>query len=289
MTVRRAADALEYPHIHPTTPPDLQKSSWLTMIRRWLRVSQESPESQGHRMHEYIATRGRSSSWKVPSATLITAAPRQLALQSLVPVLMLVTDSVKCRLSFIGLIARCDAHARAVHHSGPAAIETIHKDSGRTLRCIVLAFPALPNMLTHDCSPGSFLLLCSPSGIASQIHHRRAEQPRSAALAAGVLGPAVCSLWRLSSARGRVEARSFTVINFRAKWRATGRDAAALCGPGVKQPRVLEHLVVELGKVYMPEALITGAAARVCAHSVARAGERRAARARRHIPFSVER
>ena len=99
MTVRRAADALEYPHIHPTTPPDLQKSSWLTMIRRRLRVSQESPESQGHRMHEYIATRGRSSSWKVPPATLITAAPRQLALQSLVPVLMLVTDSVKCRLS----------------------------------------------------------------------------------------------------------------------------------------------------------------------------------------------
>ena len=99
MTVRRAADALEYPHIHPTTPPDLQKSSWLTMIRRWLRVSQESPESQGHRMHEYIGTRGRSSSWKVPPATLITAAPRQLALQSLVPVLMLVTDSVKCRLS----------------------------------------------------------------------------------------------------------------------------------------------------------------------------------------------
>ena len=99
MTVRRAADALEYPHIHPTTPPDLQKSSWLTMMRCRLRVSQESPESQGHRMHEYIATRGRSSSWKVPPATLITAAPRQLALQSLVPVLMLVTDSVKCRLS----------------------------------------------------------------------------------------------------------------------------------------------------------------------------------------------
>ena len=69
------------------------------MMRRRLRVSQESPESQGHRMHEYIATRGRSSSWKVPPATLITAAPRQLALQSLVPVLMLATDSVKCRLS----------------------------------------------------------------------------------------------------------------------------------------------------------------------------------------------
>ena len=63
------------------------------------------------------------------------------------------------------MIARCDAHARAVHHSGPAAIETIHKDSGRTLRCIVLAFPALPNMLTHDCSPGSFC--CSALLLAS--------------------------------------------------------------------------------------------------------------------------
>jgi|AntAceMinimDraft_12_1070368.scaffolds.fasta_scaffold198272_1 hypothetical protein len=50
------------------------------------------------------------------------------------------------------------------------------------------------------------------------------------------MGPAVCSLWRLSSARGRVEARSFTVINFRAKWRATGRDAAALCGPQTRRP-----------------------------------------------------
>ena len=50
------------------------------------------------------------------------------------------------------------------------------------------------------------------------------------------MGPAVYSLWRLSSARGRVEARSFTVINFRAKWRATGRDAAALCGPQTRCP-----------------------------------------------------
>ena len=55
-------------------------------------------------------------------------------------------------------------------------------------------------------------------------------------LAPRVLGLAVCSLWRLSSARGRVEARSFTVINFRAKWRATGRDAAALCGPQTRCP-----------------------------------------------------
>ena len=99
MTVRRAADAQEYLPIYPTTPHDLQNISWLTMMRRRLRVSQESPESQGHRMHDYIATRGRSSSRKVPPATLITAAPRQLALQSLVPVLMLVTDSGKCRLS----------------------------------------------------------------------------------------------------------------------------------------------------------------------------------------------
>jgi hypothetical protein len=58
MTVRRAADALEYLHIHPTTPNDLQKSFGLTMMRRWLRVSQESPESQDHRAHEDIATRG---------------------------------------------------------------------------------------------------------------------------------------------------------------------------------------------------------------------------------------
>ena len=98
-TVRRAADAPEYLHIYPTTPNDLQKSFGLTMMRRRLRVSQETPESQGHRMHKYIATRGRSSSWKVPPATLITAAPRQLALQSHVPSLVLVIDSVQCRLS----------------------------------------------------------------------------------------------------------------------------------------------------------------------------------------------
>ena len=45
MMVRLAAHALEYLHIHPTTPNDLQKSFWLTMMRRRLRVSQESPES----------------------------------------------------------------------------------------------------------------------------------------------------------------------------------------------------------------------------------------------------
>ena len=129
-----------------------------------------------------------------------------------------------------------DARARADHHCGLAAIEAIHKDTGSTLRYIVLAFPALPNMLTHECSLGSFLLLCSASGIASQSHHRRAERPRPAALVAGVLGPATCSLWRLSSARGRVEVSSCTVIKFRAKWRATGRDAAALCGPQTRCP-----------------------------------------------------
>ena len=69
------------------------------MMRRPLRVSQESPESQGHRMHDGIATRGRSSNWKVPPATLNIGTPRQLALQSLVPSLVLVIDSVKCRVS----------------------------------------------------------------------------------------------------------------------------------------------------------------------------------------------
>ena len=99
MTVRRAADALEYPHIHPTTPPDLQKSSWLTMIRRWLRVSQESPESQGHHAHEENATRGCWSISKVPPATLSTGTPRQLALRSRIPSLLLVIDCVICRVS----------------------------------------------------------------------------------------------------------------------------------------------------------------------------------------------
>ena len=66
MTVRRAADALEYLHIHPTIPNDLQKSFGLTMMRRWLRVSQESAESQGHRAHGYVATRGCWSNSKVP-------------------------------------------------------------------------------------------------------------------------------------------------------------------------------------------------------------------------------
>ena len=69
------------------------------MMRRPLRVSQESPESQGHRMHDGIATRGRSSNWKVPPATLNIGTPRQLALQSLVPSLVLGIHSIKCRLS----------------------------------------------------------------------------------------------------------------------------------------------------------------------------------------------
>ena len=58
MTVRRAADAPEYLHIYPTTAHDLQNFSWLTMMRRRLRVSQESPESQGHHAHEHAVTRG---------------------------------------------------------------------------------------------------------------------------------------------------------------------------------------------------------------------------------------
>ena len=69
------------------------------MMRRWLRVSQESPERQGHRAHEDIATRGCWSNLKVPPATLNTGTPRQLALQSLVPSLVLAIDSVKCRVS----------------------------------------------------------------------------------------------------------------------------------------------------------------------------------------------
>ena len=187
-------------------------------------------------MHKYIATRGRSSSWKVPPATLITAAPRQLALQSLVPSPVLVIDSVKCRVSQTGLIACRDARGRTDHHSGLAAIEAIPKDSDSTLRYIALAFPALPNVLTHECSSGSFFLLCSASGIAPQIDHRRAEQPRTAVLVAGLLGLTECSLRRLYSVRGRAEARSCAVINFRAKWRATGCDAAALRGPQVRCP-----------------------------------------------------
>ena len=100
----------------------------------------------------------------------------------------------------------------------------------------MLAFPGLPNVLTHECSPGSFQLPCSAFAIAPQIDPRRAEQPRPAAFAAGVLGLAACSLWRLFSVRGRAEARSCAVINFRAKWRATGCDAAALCGPQMSCP-----------------------------------------------------
>ena len=41
-----------------TSAHDFQNFSWLTMMRRRLRVSQESPERQGHRAHEDIATRG---------------------------------------------------------------------------------------------------------------------------------------------------------------------------------------------------------------------------------------
>ena len=86
--------------------------------------------------------------------------------------LMLAINSVNCRVSSTGLIARCDARARTVHHCGLAAIEAIPKDSGSTLRYIALAFTALPNVLTHECSPGSVLLLWSASGIAPQIDHR---------------------------------------------------------------------------------------------------------------------
>ena len=151
----------------------------------------------------------------MPPAILNTGTPRQLALQSLVPSLMLVIDSVKCRLSQTGLIARCDARARTVHHCGLAAIEATPKDSGITLRYIVLAFSSLPSMLSHECSPGSSLLLFSASGIARQIDRRRVERPRPAGHAAAVLGLAACNLWRLASIRGAVEARSCAVIKFR--------------------------------------------------------------------------
>ena len=99
------------------------------------------------------------------------------------------------------MIARRDPRARAVHHCGLAVIEAIPKDSGSTLRYIALAFPSLPNVLTHECSSGSFFLLCSASGIAPQIDHRRAEQPRTAVLVAGLLGLTECSL-RGSSVSG---------------------------------------------------------------------------------------
>ena len=172
----------------------------------------------------------------MPPAILNTGTPRQLALQSPVSSLVLAIDSVKCRLSQTGLIACRDARGRTDHHSGLAAIEAIPKDSGSTLRYIALAFPALPNVLTHECSSGSFFLLCSASGVAPQIDHRRAEQPRTAVLVAGLLGLAASSLLRLYIVRGRAEARSCAVINFRAKWLATGCDAAALRGPQVRCP-----------------------------------------------------
>ena len=41
-----------------TSAHDFQNFSWLTMMRRRLRVSQESPESQGHHAHEHVFTRG---------------------------------------------------------------------------------------------------------------------------------------------------------------------------------------------------------------------------------------
>ena len=99
MMVRRAAAALECPQIYPTTPPDLQKSSSLTMMRRWLRVFQETLMRQGHRARDGIATRDCWSNLKVPPATLNTGTPRQLALQSLVPSLVLAINSVKCPVS----------------------------------------------------------------------------------------------------------------------------------------------------------------------------------------------
>ena len=99
MTVRRAADALEYLHIHPTTPNDLQKSSSLTMMRRRLRVFQETLMRQGYRARDGIATRDCWSNLKVPPRTLNTGTPRQLVLQSLVPSLVLAINSVKCRVS----------------------------------------------------------------------------------------------------------------------------------------------------------------------------------------------
>ena len=142
----------------------------------------------------------------MPPAILNTGTPRQLALQSPMPSLVLAIDSVKCRVSQAGLIACRDARGRTDHHSGLAAIEAIPKDSDSTLRYIALAFPALPNVLTHECSSGSFFLLCSASGVAPQIDHRRAEQPRTEVLVAGLLGLAACSLLRLYSVREGAEA-----------------------------------------------------------------------------------
>jgi hypothetical protein len=79
-----------------TSAHDFQNFSWLTMMRRRLRVSQESPESQGHHAHEHVVTRGCWSNRKVPPAILNTGTPRQLALQSPMPSLVLAIDSVKC-------------------------------------------------------------------------------------------------------------------------------------------------------------------------------------------------
>ena len=69
------------------------------MMRRRLRVSQETLMRQGHHARDGIATRACSSKLKVPPATLNTGTPRQLALQLLVQSLMLPTDIVKCRVS----------------------------------------------------------------------------------------------------------------------------------------------------------------------------------------------
>ena len=95
-----------------------------------------------------------------------------------------------------------------------------------------------PSMLCPTCLPTSALPApsCFSTLLLAQIDHRRAEWPRPAALAAVVLGLAGCSLWRLFSARGRGEARSYADFNFRAKWRVPWCDTAAPCGPHMRCP-----------------------------------------------------
>ena len=63
-----------------TSAYDFQNFSWLTMMRRRLRVSQESPESQGHHAHEHVVTRGMSAT----ALLRLSFRPHQPATEGLV-------------------------------------------------------------------------------------------------------------------------------------------------------------------------------------------------------------
>ena len=156
-----------------TSAHDFQNFSWLTMMRRRLRVSQESPESQGHHAHEHVVTRGCWSNRKVPPAirAAVAAEPprrrrrrrrRRRCLRC--PAVEGVPPSNPARAASRARPAAAAGDFRAVSAS-PAAPPTTTQPLGPAW----CPFPLFSHVLSPFVSRFSFLCvaLCRPSKVAS--------------------------------------------------------------------------------------------------------------------------